>query len=755
MVRMHTTPMLKAIVTTAALLATTTVAHAIPYEAFIDIETVDDLEDLLAADQITPETYEALLAILERGVDLDTATREELYSLPNLTYADVDAIIEYRKLNGFIADPVDLVAAGALTEEKLLAVAAFLIIEDRARSKYDPHGTVRVISRATQSDHEVPPFAGRVRVRAGKELTAGIAASLTRMRVGDVTWDPNRDALIADRPGLQAHVPKAFVRYRQDKLDMIAGTYRVGFGERLTFDTATDYTPNGIYLDDQISRGYDLSRDCVQSTGELAASPCAGDRRYEYVTPDFSWSEGLRGLAFGTEQIPLGMGRLQAYGWASYQHRSIYQYEIANTAPGICDDPRDDGNAACSAPDVYVRPDGDPLAPTPEFSYQTLPSMFAESLVGTNLTYFAARRDFIGVTAYGAQTSWLAETPDDVRLDTQEWSRWPIGGRYGALGTSVGIGRGIYDIFAEVSHSFDRIPDGIGPIHGGGGPAAIVRATRNLKKSELELSLRYYDPDFVNPYAGSIAAPDEIEGQRARGEHGARLRYTGKHGAISLRVGADAWRTLVPIIEEVAMDVFQDDYVYVARGDVYVRTDFDASDQLRWGVWLQATDKGLDQGKPRDRMGLEIAECYEVLFEDGEIGEPITCTGRRFVSTARARFIPQKRLTLYGQVRHAIMNDTRDDKLRQDLSGLATALYKPDNRLRLRGRLSYLNEYISDNEYLETSIESSLEVGYRLRAKDQLRVRGDLKLWLDDRASTAARSPAPELWITADYEARF
>jgi hypothetical protein len=567
-------PMLKKLA--AIIVLTSSVAYATPYEAFIDIETEDDLDDLFASGQITTETYDALRVLLDRGVDLDTATREDLYSLPNLTYADVDAILEYRKLNGFIADPTDLVASGALTEEKLLAISSFLIVGSHERSKYEPHGYVRGFTRLTQAENTAPPFALRARLRAGKELTAGIAATLTRLRVGDVTWDPNRDAFVADARGVQPHVPKAFVRYKSDQLDVIAGTYRIGFGERLTFDTATDYTPNGIYLDDQITRNYDLSRQCVESTGELATSPCGGDLRYEYTTPDFSWSEGLRGIAAGTEHIPLGQGHLQAYGWGSYQNRSIYQYEIANRAPGVCDDPRDNDNAACDAPDVYVRPDGDPLTSTPAYAYQTLPNMFAESLVGGNVTYFAARRDFVGITAYGATTQWLAETPDDVRLDTQEWSRWPIGGRHGAIGTSLGVGRGIYDVFAEVTHSFDRIPDGDGPVHGGGGPAAILRATRNLKKSELELSLRYYDPDFVNPYAGSIAQSDEVEGQRARGEHGARVRYTGKHGAVSLRTGVDVWRSLVSL-HDVVGAALVDDFVYVARGDVYVRTDFDAN----------------------------------------------------------------------------------------------------------------------------------------------------------------------------------
>ncbi|MBE7451060.1 MAG: helix-hairpin-helix domain-containing protein [Kofleriaceae bacterium] len=739
---------------TLALTLAATPAVAIPYEAFIDVDTDDDLDDLLASGQITPETYDALRVLLDRGVDLDTATREELYSLPNLTYADADAIIEYRALNGFIADPVDLVAAGVLTEEKLLAISSFLIIRRRERSKYEPHGFVRVFTRAAHSDRIAPPVGVRARVTAGKDLTAGLALSLTRLRVGEVVWDPNRDALLADPASNQLHVPKAFVRYRTDQLDLIAGTYRVGFGERLTFDTATDYTPNGLYLDDQLTRGYDLVRSCRQSTGELAATPCGGDLRYRYVTPDFGWSEGLRGLAVGTEQIPLGQGRLQAFGWGSYQHRSIYQYELANTAPGVCDDPRDDANPACSAPDVYVRPDGAPLTPAPEFSYQTLPNMFAESLVGGNVTYFAARRDYVGVTAYGATTTWLPDTPADVRLDTQEWSRWPIGGRHGAVGAMMGMGRGIYDVFAEVTHSFDRIPRGPGPVHGGGGPAAILRATRNLKDQEVEVSARYYDPDFANPYAGSIAAADEVEGQRARGEHGARLRYTGRHGAIRVRTGLDVWRTLVPIQQQVAGEIV-DDFIYVARGDVYVRTDFDATRQFRWGVWLQATDKGLDQGDRRDAGGMVIPPCYEVLFEDGELGEPITCTGRRFVTTLRARLVPNKQLTLFAQARHALLDDSRGADKRQDLSALATALWKPDDRLRVRGRVRYLNEDIADPAYLEQSLETSVEVGYRMRKRDRARVRADLVLWLDDRASTAARSPSPELWLGADYEARF
>ena len=61
-----------------------------------------------------------------RGVDLDTASRQELYELPNLTYAQVDSILRYREQHGALGDGQALVRARILTERELLAVAPFL-----------------------------------------------------------------------------------------------------------------------------------------------------------------------------------------------------------------------------------------------------------------------------------------------------------------------------------------------------------------------------------------------------------------------------------------------------------------------------------------------------------------------------------------------------------------------------------------------------------------------------------------------------
>ena len=394
---------------------------------------------------------------------------------------------------------------------------------------------------------------------------------------------------------------------------------------------------------------------------------------------------------------------------------------------------------------MFVRPEGDPLAPTAEHTFQTLPDAYAESLVGANLTFHARRRDFVGVTGYGATTQWLIQTPDDVQLDTQEWSRVPIGGRYGAIGVNVGIGRGIYDVFAEATHSFDRMPDGPDPLGGGGGPAVIVRATRSKRKQEVEASLRYYDPSFVNPYAGPIAAPDEVEGQRARGEHGARVRYTGVHGALTVHSAVDLWRALANTEAASA-------YAYVPRLDVYARGDLAASEQLRYGLGLRYQNKDLAPDAAADPAG----ECYEVLFEDDENGEPVACRGSKLTTTAKIRFAPDRRTTFSAQLAHSLLDDRRTpDSMRQDVAAIAVATWRPRPDVRLRGRLRYRSEDVSDDTYLEESLATFVEAALRLRKKDQLQVRADLIMFLDGRERTQERTPAPELWLGLAYQAAY
>src|SRR5215468_10610804 len=109
-----------------ALLLVATRAVAVEYEVPIDIDTDDDLYELLTTEQISEDTFNALLDLYQRGIDLNEADAEEIYALPGLTQKDAQAIVSYRAQAGSVNDALALVTAGVLTEEKLRRITPFL-----------------------------------------------------------------------------------------------------------------------------------------------------------------------------------------------------------------------------------------------------------------------------------------------------------------------------------------------------------------------------------------------------------------------------------------------------------------------------------------------------------------------------------------------------------------------------------------------------------------------------------------------------
>jgi hypothetical protein len=736
-------------------------ASATPYETFIDVSDQSDLEDLLAAGDITADTFEELLELLNTGVDLDTADRAQLYTLPNLTYEDVDAIIAYREKNkGSIKDPAALVTAGALSDDKLLAMAAFLVVS-QGRDKYGVKGWARIMTRTSNGDDGPPPFALRGRFMALKHLSAGFAAAFTRLDVGAPQYDPARDALIADPIGNRVVLPKIFVKYEDDEATLIGGSFRAGFGQRLVFDNSSRYTPNGLYFDDELTFSSDLVSKCKESLGELSAltPPCSETEQAEHITPDWKWRDGMFGIGAGFKKLEVGTGWLQGFVWASAVKRKVYQYElvdrskIAGTNTRKCDDPSNDDDPNCAAPPVFVRPDGDPLQSTSKFKFTTLPDVFQERLAGVNVAYFADRRNSVGVTAYGATEANLIEGID---LDTQEWSSIPTGKRFGAAGANFSFGRGWLDIFGEAAFSYDQMPDTAGPQKGGGGPAAILRVTATKKKEELEAVLRYYGVDYVNPFARPISQPDTLDGQRARDELGFRLRYYRADKLFAIRALLDIWEP-----------PSQTDETQLGRHqpklDAYVRGDVRTTNELKLGLWLRFQDKDLKAGGN--------AQCFEVSTEFDENGEPIPCAGRQLTTIARAQYQQNRKLQFTAMLEHQLLDDPsiaegcavdnpEPCKFRQDMAGWLIALWNPAPDVRVRGRLRYLDEDISASDSLETSLSALLEGSFKVRKRDVLRIRGDLKWFLDDRTSTQGgpnnepRTPNPELQLWLSYEAR-
>lgn len=731
----------------AVLVAVAGSARATPYETFVDIETQADLDDLVASGDITTDTYDELLELLTNGVDLNTADRAQLYALPNLTYEDVDAIIAYRDAqNGVIADPAGLVMAGALTEDKLLAISAFIVVRqptERLPLRGFAQAMTRYAPSDTDSDYDTPPFASRGRFQLKKHMRFGYAAAVTRLQIDDPVYDPNRDALIAGRPGTQFHLPKIYFQYETDDVSLIAGSFRAGFGQRLVFDNTSRYSANGFTYDDQLFFSTDLATECRESGAELP-SPCTGAARYQYVTPDWRWRQGLFGVGAGLRKVTAGSGWLQAYGWASSSRRSIYQYELYDKRR--CMDPYNDADPNCAAPPVFVRPDGDLLDPTTRHSFQTLPNVFRENLVGVNLGYFADRRNAVGITGYYAKESSLI---DGVELDFQEWSRYPIGGVFGAGGANFSFGRGAIDVFGEVAYSYDKQPDPVGPVEGGGGPAAILRVTHTHKRQEIEGVLRYYGIDYENPYARPISQADELDGSRARDEVGGRLRYTKTDKLYSVRAAVDVWTPLTPLRSETILGERRAQL----KLDTYARADVRTSQELWAGLWLRYQDKDLAEG------GQD--ECFEVSTEENELGETIPCQGRQLTTIGRVRYQPNRKMHFTAMLEHQLLDDealTMGTKFRQDWSAWLIALWHPQPRMRVRGRMRYLDENSDllggDDGKLERSMSFVLDAAFGLRTRDTVRVRADSKVYLDDRTSTQDREPNPDFSLWLQYEAR-
>ena len=144
------------------------------------------------------------------------------------------------------------------------------------------------------------------------------------------------------------------------------------------------------------------------------------------------------------------------------------------------------------------------------------------------------------------------------------------------------------------------------------------------------------------------------------------------------------------------------------------------------------------------------------MFQDDQNGEPVACTGSKLITIGHVRWAPDRKTTLIAQVQHAVLDDKRTpESARQDVVAVATASYKVRTDVRLRARVRYRNEDVTDNMYLEESLATFVDAAIKLRKKDQLQIRADLILWLDDRANTKLRQPSPEIWLGASYQATF
>lgn len=204
----------------------------------------DDVEELAAEGVIDDATRDALVAMLYDGVDLNRASRDDLYRLPELSYADVDAILARRAERPF-QRPGELV--DLLGRATFRAVRPFVTVTSGSA----PRWKGRLSARGLDALEDGAPPIGilKAEIEAARLWSVGLVLGEEQVPVG-VTWgQPVR--IDDERP--RVALEHAVAQVDQGRLSLIAGDYMVGYGQRLTLDTTDRTRPDGLYEDLRIT----------------------------------------------------------------------------------------------------------------------------------------------------------------------------------------------------------------------------------------------------------------------------------------------------------------------------------------------------------------------------------------------------------------------------------------------------------------------------------------------------------------------
>ncbi|MEM6274790.1 MAG: helix-hairpin-helix domain-containing protein [Myxococcota bacterium] len=505
---------------------------------------VDGLHDLVAYQEqglLSAEEVEALAALLEQPLELNSAAVSGLIELPGVTRAMARRAVEQREKGGDFATWDDFAARVGWNGWVLWQVEPFVRIGQAQQGSENRsgrlhgwarwRGLMRIENRQDQPGTRSPS-------RHESYLTAHAeydqhwrAGVVVTYRQG-IELDFNRDVT----PGgafVSRHGPES--KPRLDSLyvsgefgdsRVIVGSYTAGFAERLTFNTSHRIQPRGWY-----------------ANGGVVEDPDRG-----VVRP----RDRLFGLAATYRSgIPLAGVTITVFG--SSNVFDLYQGDFGyrGAHEGSC---TDDIGSSSSRVDYRCGArlaDGDRLAETSDFiqdgqfrseriyefrdlgqdsdeadlatlRYQTIRSAYREQLAGGHASLQVSKTLKVGATAYLGDVAFRLDPEGRPDFSYSNGNGFPrqSSGPYGAVGTSFQWSAERWELGAEFARSL-----GAGLGHG-----LVVRVNLDLgQNSDLHLWLRRYGPSFVNPRANPVADPDEVFGARARSERGVRAQWLWRH----------------------------------------------------------------------------------------------------------------------------------------------------------------------------------------------------------------------------------
>ncbi|MBN1334728.1 MAG: hypothetical protein JXB39_02075 [Deltaproteobacteria bacterium] len=318
---------------------------AFDYGTSVLISTEDDIYALEYDGEIDEEQRDVLLALLAEPLDPNTATREALQRLPDVTYGMADAIVAARALDPFVQASDLRAIVGRRVWRRIQPFVE--VPEPRARvTPLSGVASLRVLDRF--ADDKAPPGYVRARVKVDRWLEGGLVAAEHPSLYGP---DYTGTTPVFEGYGTRVSLKRAHVAARRPTGSVVAGHYGVGFGQRLTFDETDLERPDGWTTDLRITES--AKHDGLSVPKRLLGVAASLDRPLE------------SGLS------------LRATAWGSANPHDLYYTSL---------DPHDST-----------------VSGGEEVQYPTFPRVYREDLVGLHAALCRGTRSRVGVTAWGGR----------------------------------------------------------------------------------------------------------------------------------------------------------------------------------------------------------------------------------------------------------------------------------------------------------------------------------------------------------------
>jgi hypothetical protein len=370
------------------LLATVPSLLAFDYGTPILVRSEADIIELEYMGEIDEELRDQLLDLYDNPLDLNTANREDLVLLPEVTYSLADRILERRDRDPFdnARELRDIVGRSIWNQVKPF-VTTMRVPEPPEPLK----GTVSARYLDKFQDDKPPVASLKAKVRYHRWLEAGVLVAEEQGPYG-VRYDNDTITVEGVRPVVS--LERVYASIDRGGWALMMGHYKAGFGQRLTFDVTDKVRPHGFYQDLTYTEDYE-----------------------DYDS--YSVARRLLGVAASTERHLGDEGpRLDLTVFASSNPQDLYY--------------------------TYFSPHDYTVTSDDEVLYPTFPWVYREDIVGLNATLFWAKRIHAGFTGWGGHVSKAYDFEfTNTPIPNRDF--------YGALGLDGAYGAGMVDVFGEVA----------------------------------------------------------------------------------------------------------------------------------------------------------------------------------------------------------------------------------------------------------------------------------------------------------------